>query len=92
MANSDRWFLRQYPQGVITDEMKGLEYSDLLEYTGQLYRRLDRIISVLDRARDDAECKHDLESVMRGVGRQASTKFDKRCLGYSVSVEDENES
>lgn len=88
MVDSSRWFLRQYPHGVITDEMKELPHSELLEYAGQMYRRLDRIIAVLDRAENDAECEHTMESVMRGVGRQASTEFDRRCLGYNLDSED----
>ena len=90
MVDESRYFHRTYPLGVITDEMKELSHSDLLEYCSQLYRRLDRIIAVLNRAEDDEECAHTRESVLFAVGRQASTKFDRRNLGYELDHDEDN--
>jgi len=91
MVNTDRFFIRQYPHGVVTDQMKEMLHSELLEYCGQLYRRLDRIIAIMDRARDDKECEHTLESVMVAIGRHASNEFDERCLGYDQNAGEDDD-
>ena len=88
MVSEERFFFRQYPHGVITSEMKELSHSDLLEYAGQMYRRLDRIIEIMNRQRTDPEVNHTIESLMYSIGRQADTRFDRRCLGYELQLED----
>jgi hypothetical protein len=76
----ERWFTKVLPQGHITEEMKEMPHCDLLEYCGQLYRRLDRIKAVLERAR--AEEIHTYESIMYAVGEKAYTEFEGRNVGY----------
>ena len=91
MVNTDRWFNRVLKEGVVTEEMKSLPHEELLEYCGQLYRRMDRIIEIMNRARDDAECEHTLESVMYAIGKQASNEFNRRAVGYAQDAGDYDE-
>lgn len=89
MVDQSRWFQRVLPQGVITEEMKELDLYELREYCGQLYRRMDRMIKVLDRAEKEGE--HTTESLIRAFGRQASTEFDRRNIGYEAIPESEDD-
>ena len=91
MSSEERFFFRQYPHGVITAQMKEMERSDLLEYCGQLYRRLDRIIAIMDRQKTDPEVNHTVESLMHALGRQATTEFDARCLGYNLQYDEDGD-
>ena len=90
MVDQSRWFNRVEKRGVITDEMKELEVPELREYCGQLYRRLDRVINILKRAEDEGE--HTVESLIFAIGKQASTEFDRRNIGFTQFYdEDEDE-
>ena len=86
--SEERWFQRVWKTSVITEEMLLMSHTDLLEYCGQLYRRLDRIINVLERAKK--EDIHTLDSIMYAVGRQASTAFDESNVGYE-RLDDHND-
>jgi len=87
----ERFFFRIYAHGHITDEMKEMNQNELLEYCSQLYRRLDRIIAIMDRQESDPEVNHSVKSLMKAFKRQASVKFDTRCLGYDIQSEEYKE-
>jgi len=82
MVDKSRHFVRSLPTGVITEEMKEMEDYDLLEYTGQLYRRMDRIINILRR--HEVEGIHTVDSLIFAIGRQASNEYKKVQAGYYV--------
>ena len=89
MVDASRYFLRTTPHGIITDEMKEMERYDLLEYTGQLYRRIDRIVNILRR--HEEEGVHTLKSLVWAIGKQSSTEYIRGNAGYYIVDGDSHE-
>jgi len=91
-VDEERYFFRQYGHGHLTEQMKEMPHSELLEYAGQMWRRLDRIIAIMDRQKSDPEVNHSVKSLMKALERQADTEFDERCLGYDQNAGEDNDS
>ena len=83
----ERSFQRVEKTSVITEEMIDMGHDDLLEYCGQMYRRLDRIKAIIDR--EHLEHIHTVDSLIFGIEKQAYTEFKSRAVGYNRSDEDE---
>lgn len=90
------WFDRVFQHGVITDQIKEMDHDDLMEYCGQLYRRLDRIQAVIKRAEESVIWDYDnmhtgtptLESVIYACKNHAHTEFIERNVGYERQREE----
>ena len=88
MREVERFFHRTYPRPVITQEMLEMSYHTLLAYCGQLYRRVDRIMAILEREKKEGE--HTKESLVFGIGKQARVDYD-RYMEKEDYDEDEDE-